>query len=99
MVDAAELLHARKYVDQGLAGSRDIEQRVALRGLLAQASSYQHDEVGSFHARQQLGIGADAEVTGITGMQGIEEMGAPERGCDRQREFFGKAREGGAGGL
>ena len=40
---------------------------------------------------RSFGIGSDAEIAGIAGMQRIEEMPAAERGADRQREALGKA--------
>src|SRR3974390_1643743 len=96
-VDAAKLFRPRIDVDKSLARRRNVEERVGLRGLLAQPASDQENKIGAFHAREQLGIGADAEIAGVAGMLGMKEMSAAERGGDRQREPLGKTRDRGAG--
>ena len=80
---------------EGLTRGGNIEKRVALRGLLAQAAADQDDDVGGVDAREKFRIGPDAEIAGIAGVVGIEEMRAPEGGGDRKREAFGKARDAG----
>ena len=91
-VDAAELLGARMDMHELRARPRNIDQRVALRGNFAEPAADQQDEIGVLDARDQLGIGADAEVAGVAGMQRIEQRQAPIAGRDRQREALGELR-------
>ena len=68
-IDAAELLGARMHMHESLLRARNVEQRVALRRHFAQPAADQHHEIGRLDARQQLRIGADAEIAGVAGMQ------------------------------
>ena len=90
-IDPAELLDAGIDMHERLRRARDVEQRVALRGHLAEPAADQDDEIGLLHAREQLRVRADAEVAGVAGVPGVEEMRPAERGRDRQREALGEA--------
>src|SRR5262249_56295142 len=84
--------------EESLAGGGNVDGGVSLGGDLPEPSADEHDEIGAFDAGNELRIGPDAEIAGVTGMLGVEQMGAAERGGDRQREALGEARECGAGG-
>ena len=53
---------------EGLPRPRNVEQRIALRRHLAEPAADQHDQIGRLDAREQLRIGADAEVAGVARM-------------------------------
>src|SRR5258708_35957379 len=95
-VRPAELLDAGKHVHERLAWRRNLEKRVTLRRHFAQPAANKQDEIGTLHTCEKLGISSDAEVAGATGMRGADAVGTTERGCDRQRETIGEARDRGA---
>src|SRR5262249_2989405 len=98
-VDAAEFFDSGKHVHQGLARRRNVEKGVTARGHFAQPPADEQDEIGGLYTREEFGIGADAEIAGIAGMLGVDEMGAAKGGRDRQREAMRETRDGRAGGL
>ena len=65
-VDLVQLLRPRMHVNEFFAIARNGEQRIALRRHLGEAAAHQQQEVGVFHALEQLGVGADAEIAGET---------------------------------
>ena len=94
-IDAAELLRARMDVHEGHLRSGDVDQRVALRGQLAEPSADHEDEIGRLDPREEFRIGRDPEIARVTRVKRIEEVRAAERRRNRQRETFGKARNRG----
>ena len=98
-VDAAKLGDVREHVHELLRRRRNVEQRVALRRHLAEPAADQDDEVGALHPRQQLGIGADAEVARIARVVGVEQVRAAERRRNRKCKTLGEALHRRAGGL
>jgi len=72
---------------------------IGLGRLLAHPPANKYDEICTPDTRQQLGVWSDAEIAGIAGMIGSEEMGAAERGGNGQREALGEASYRGTGGL
>ena len=83
-------------MDERLLRHRHVEQGVALRRPFAEPAAEQQHEVGRLHARQQLRIGTAGEVAGIARMQRVHDMGAAERGRDRDVEALGKPHQRGA---
>src|SRR6516225_3747342 len=79
------------YVDERHLRPWNFKQRVMLRGQFTQAPADGDHQVRRFNPLEQLGIGADAEIAGVTGMGLIEQMPTPKRCADRQRVFFGKS--------
>src|SRR5258706_16149278 len=86
MVDTSELFRARIDVDECRARLRNVEERVALRGNLAESAADEEDEIGPPHALDQLGIGPDTKIASIVRMQWIEEREAPVTRHDGQLE-------------
>ena len=99
-VDPAELLDARMDMHEGHLRRRNVDQACSpATGISLEPPADQHDEIGRLDPRHQLGIGADAEIAGIIGVQRMEQVAAAEGGRDRHREFLGKTRDGGASRL
>jgi hypothetical protein len=96
-VEPAELLGARMHMDEPRARTRDVHQRIGLRGNFSHAAADEQDQIGVLETRQQLGIGTDPEVAGVAGMQRIEQRQAPVAGGDRQLKAFGEPLDGRAG--
>ena len=69
----------------------NVEQGIALRRQLVQPRARRDHQVAGLHPRHQLGIGGQAQIAGIIGMQRIKQMRAAERGADRHAETFGEA--------
>src|ERR1043165_17817 len=72
-IELPKLLGARMNVDQLHLRRRNAEQRVALRGELAQPSTDKENKIGFLDPRNEFGIGADAKVARITGIERIEQ--------------------------
>src|SRR5439155_7711334 len=98
-IDAAEFLRARMDMHKGLARPRNDEQRVALRGHLAEPAANQNDQIGRLDARQELRIRPDAEVAGVACVPPVHQVAAAEGGGERYVEALGEARNRLAGGL
>ena len=60
--DAAQFLSARMHVDDGCARRGQVEQRVALRGDFAHSPAENDHEIGLLHSRNELRVGAEAEI-------------------------------------
>ena len=98
-VDAAEFFGAGMDVHEGRLRRGNRKQRVALARHFPEPAADQDDEIGRLDPRQQLRIGPDAEIAGITGVQRMKQVGAAEAGRDRHRELLGEARDRLAPGL
>ena len=96
-IDAAEFLDTRKHVHERLARSRNVKKRVALRRHLTEPPADEQDEVGTLHPGEQFGIRSNAEIAGIAGMLGVDEVRATKRGGDRQCKALRETRDRGAG--
>ncbi len=97
-IDAAELFDAGKHVHEGLARPRNVEERVALRGHLAEPAADEQDEVGGLHAREQFRIRSDAEIAGVAGMHGSNRCARRNVVATGSAKRSREARERGAGG-
>jgi hypothetical protein len=82
-----------------LAGAGQIDERIALRGNFTQTAADEQNEIRGLDARNELRIGADAEIAGIAFVTRVEHVAAAERSGDRQRKFLRKMHERRTGGF
>ena len=85
-VDPAEFFGIRVDMREGHARRRDVEQPISLRWNLPEPATDDNDEVAVLHTLNQFWIGAEAEIAGVTGMQGVEQRRAPIARRDRHLE-------------
>src|SRR3546814_11261627 len=80
-------------VHQPLARPRDVEQRVATGGHLAEPGADHDQQVAVAHPGGQLRVDADADMAGIVRVPVVEMVLAAERSTDRQRVRLGEPSE------
>ena len=89
-IETPEFLGAGMDMHQLGLRAGNVEQAVALRSELAEASADQQDQIGILDARDKLGIGADTKVARVARMQRIEQRQPAIAGRNRQREALGE---------
>ena len=76
-----------------------VEQRIALLGQLIGPPARDNHQIAGLKARHQLGIGAKAQIAGIVGVGGVEQMRPAKSGGDGNAEILRKCLDRIAGRL
>ncbi len=86
-------------VDEGLARVGDAQQRIGLRGDLADPRADGEDEVGGFDAGDEAGRGAGAEIAAICVEPVVDDILAAERAAGGEIVGGEEAGDVGAGSV